>query len=109
MRGRIRKIGHYAGGSDLEENWRSAGLKLCKTVNRAQAVEKQQRRLYTDRDRRCVESSRGDRAGRRAQCAKALPVVAPSMRRMATASVQAIGLSSDRIIGQPYREISSAS
>jgi hypothetical protein len=31
-------------------------------------------------------------------------VVVPSMRTMATASVQAIGLSSDRIISQPYRE-----
>src|SRR3989442_204339 len=66
MRGRIRKIGHYAGGSDLEENWRSAGLKLCETIKRAQAVEEQQRRLYTDRNRRGVECSRGDRAGRRA-------------------------------------------
>src|SRR5207245_11209682 len=42
-------------------------------------------------------------------CANALPVVAPSMRRMTTASVQAIGLSSDRIIGQLYREILCAS
>src|SRR2546428_4111672 len=66
MRGRIRKVGHYAGGSDLEENWRSAGLKLCETIKRAQAVEEQQRRLYADRNRRGVECSRGDRASRRA-------------------------------------------
>src|SRR5881628_2788200 len=67
MRGRIRRIGHDVGGSDfLEENWGSAGLKLCETVNRAQAVEERQRRLYADRNRRGMECSRGDRAGRRA-------------------------------------------
>src|SRR2546426_1341174 len=60
------RIGHYAGGSDLEENGRSAGLKLRETVNRAQAVEKRQRRLDTDGDRRGVVSGRGDRACRRA-------------------------------------------
>src|SRR5437870_8801956 len=38
-------------------------------------------------------------------CANALPVVAPSMRRMATASVQAIGLSNDRIIDTPYLRV----
>src|SRR5712691_4270921 len=62
----FRRIGHYAGGSDLEENGRSAGLKLSETVNRAQAVEERQRRLYADRNRRGMECSRGDRAGRRA-------------------------------------------
>ena len=61
----FRRIGHYAGGSDLEENWGSAGLKLCETVNRAQAVEERQRRLYTNRDRRGMERGRRDRAGRR--------------------------------------------
>ena len=50
-------------GSELEENWRSAGLKPGETVNRAQAVEERQRRLYTDRDRCGVQHSRGDRAG----------------------------------------------
>src|SRR5436309_5656634 len=66
MRGRSRRIGHYVGGSDLEENWGSAGLKLCETIKRAQAVEERQRRLYADRNRRGVECGRSDRAGRRA-------------------------------------------
>src|SRR5213593_81342 len=49
--------------TELEENGRRAGLKLCEILNRAQAVEERQRRLYADCDRCGGDRSRNDRAG----------------------------------------------